>query len=188
MEGLLSAAAFDGDWDTYCTLRDKLCRTPHLFHDKIMNAFNLAIQHHNNDIAEDILSELNEINRLDQYGIRREGLLAAARAIDGVNLILADYILVINMPVHMLGTPLESACERGNVELVDQILKNLMESKPGALAEYEKFIVRRGTEQKHSPSSHVDNDRAFFLNEPMRICINAANWELCGVLLPSYIE
>jgi hypothetical protein len=86
MEGILSAAAFDGDWDTYCTLRDKLRRTPHLFHDKIMNAFNLAIQHHNNDIAEDILSELDEINWLDRYGFRREGLLTATRAIDGVNL------------------------------------------------------------------------------------------------------
>ncbi|CEL06871.1 hypothetical protein ASPCAL10042 [Aspergillus calidoustus] len=146
-----------------------------MFHDRILDAFSLSIQYHHHQIATNILYELNLINRLGPYGFRRTGLLAAAIAKDRVNLVIAREILNRNMPVNMLGTPLEWACKRGSVKLVKMILANLMESKPDALAEYQDFVVRRGTEKSHSPSSHADNDHAFFLNKPMKICINAAN-------------
>ncbi|KAL3454269.1 hypothetical protein BJX65DRAFT_302054 [Aspergillus insuetus] len=130
IEDRLLVAAIKGDWDLYCTLRDELLLAPHMFHDKIMNAFKLAIEHHSQDIAEDILS----------------------------------------------------------VELVELLLKNLMASKLDALADYQLQIVLRGKENEQPPSTYVDRDRAFFLNEPIRICIRAKNWRLCALLLPSYIE
>ncbi|KAJ0413846.1 hypothetical protein BJY00DRAFT_319408 [Aspergillus carlsbadensis] len=104
------------------------------------------------------------------------------------NIEIAREILKTNIPVKMLGTPLEWAFQSGSVELVKLILANLMASKPDALAAYQDEIIRRGAEQEESPSAYVDRDRSFFLNEPVRICIASANWKLCAVLLPSYIE
>jgi ankyrin repeat protein len=45
------------------------------------------------------------------------------------------------MPVNMLRTPLEWACETGSVELVELLMRNLMASKPDALAAYQGVSI-----------------------------------------------
>ncbi|KAL2836792.1 hypothetical protein BJX68DRAFT_273346 [Aspergillus pseudodeflectus] len=113
IEDLLSTAAINGDWNAYWSLRDELRRSPQVFHDRILNACRLAIHHHTDNIAQNILLELDGINQLDQYGFCRQGLLAATRAIDDVNLAIVHQILLTNMPVNMLGTRWSGRAKEG---------------------------------------------------------------------------
>ncbi|KAL2865294.1 BTB/POZ domain-containing protein [Aspergillus lucknowensis] len=181
---ILVGTAEDKYTETFEILKPLIYPKPKAFRKYVAKVLRRAIEMGETRLAQETLAEI----KLMRPGNRRTNLLQFALEVAGEanDTDVAEIVLKEDLATQLLETSLRNACEADNIEIARLIHADMMRDKPHELntlaAEFGEPELEAGAKVALSFT------RARILEKCLDICLKNQHWELCGLLVPSYLK